>query len=466
MRRVVCISILSSLVGCATGAELDATLSSADAGAAHDTAQASTPGDTARPESAPETVDSAVEAPDVANASDASMSDGSVVPADASLGPPDVGDAADAPDAPAVDAPVAAPDTLDAEAAVDAFDSGAPPTDAGSLDSGGDAGVTALEAWIVRVGDGSAALTSDSTQVVIERRRLSDRVLVGTIALPKTASGSNRPFTLSGTATSEGAFARSADNHFATLAGYATGIGVASVKSTATSAVPRVVARIAADGTVDTSTTTTSCSGDNIRSAATADGSFYYLAGAVGGVTRIAHGGSGPALDVSGSGVGNARTVSFIGGALYGTTGASTLRMFAFASAIPSSLSSVVALPGSPTATTSPYALAGTSTSGSVVDRLYVCDDRATGGGPQRWRLASGTWTLDTTFTESGADIPCRGLAVLVAGSVVKVLVTTADNRLVAFSDSLVGVAKPAAEVIASAPSGTAYRGVVIAPAP
>lgn len=463
MRRVLCISILSSLVGCATGADVDATFPSADTGGAHDTAQASTHADAAQPESDQAIADSSAGAPEVALASDSSSSDGAVVPADASLGPPDVVDAVDAPP---VDAPVEAPDSLVAETAVDAFDSGALLTDADSLDSGGDAGVTVPEAWIVRVGDGSAALTSDSTEVVIERRRLSDKVLVGTIVLPKAASGSNRPFTLSGTATSEGAFARSADGRFATLAGYATGVGIASVKGTASSAVPRVVARIAADRTVDTSTTTTSCSGDNIRSAATLDGSFYFLAGAVGGVTRIAHGGSGLALDVSGSGVSNARTVSLIGGALYGTTGSSTLRMFSFASAIPSGVSSVVALPGSPTATTSPYALAGTSTSGSVIDRLYVCDDRATGGGPQRWRLASGSWTLDTTFTEAGADIPCRGLAVFVSGSAVKVLVTTADNRLVAFTDSLVGLAKPPSEVVASAPFGTAYRGVVIAPAP
>ena len=57
---------------------------------------------------------------------------------------------------------------------------------------------------VVRVGDGTAALSSSSTAVFVEERRL-DGSLVGTIALPTAAAGANQPLTMSGSAGSEGA---------------------------------------------------------------------------------------------------------------------------------------------------------------------------------------------------------------------------------------------------------------------
>jgi hypothetical protein len=231
--------------------------------------------------------------------------------------------------------------------------------------------------------------------------------------------------------------------------------------------VPRVVARVGADGEIDTTTSTTSHGGDNVRAAATVDGTSYWVAGASGGVTRIVHGGSGAATDISGSSVTNARTVEILGSTLYGTTGSSTLRMFAFGAALPTSASTATILPGTPTATTSPYAMAGIATAGSTIDRLYVCDDRSPGGGPQRWhRSSSGDWTLDTTFHEGTAEIPCRGIAVAVSGSTVTLVVTTSDSRLVAFIDTTTGLASPPSVVIATSPFGTFYRGLAFAPSP
>src|SRR5262249_7968644 len=64
---------------------------------------------------------------------------------------------------------------------------------------------------VVRVGAGSAALTSSSTAAFVERRYLDTGALVGTIALPIATNGSNRPLTLSGTTAREGVLSLSSD---------------------------------------------------------------------------------------------------------------------------------------------------------------------------------------------------------------------------------------------------------------
>src|SRR5262249_49388915 len=57
---------------------------------------------------------------------------------------------------------------------------------------------------VVRVGDGSAALTNSATAVFLDEID-STGTVVGTTALPTAVAGSNARLTLSGNATSEGA---------------------------------------------------------------------------------------------------------------------------------------------------------------------------------------------------------------------------------------------------------------------
>ena len=125
---------------------------------------------------------------------------------------------------------------------------------------------------VSRVGDGAAALSSAATAVFIEERRL-DGTLVGTVALPVAASGNNLPFANSGSATSEGSLALSADGHTLALAGYAAVPGTASVASSAAATVNRVIARVDAQGNVDTSTALAAAfDANNVRGAVSADG--------------------------------------------------------------------------------------------------------------------------------------------------------------------------------------------------
>src|SRR5262249_4348052 len=112
---------------------------------------------------------------------------------------------------------------------------------------------------VVRVGAaGDMTTLSGTSASVFLERRMSDGSLgaggTNPIALPTAASAANQPFTLSGSATSEGAIAVSADGLYVTLAGYGTGTGTATVSTTSSSTVNRVVARVDGAGDIDTST--------------------------------------------------------------------------------------------------------------------------------------------------------------------------------------------------------------------
>src|SRR5204862_488216 len=98
----------------------------------------------------------------------------------------------------------------------------------------------------------------------------------------------NLPLTNSGSASSEGALSLSGDGRFLVLAGYAAPPGTAGVAGSTTAAVRRVIGRIDAAGIIDTSSLlTTAFSANNVRSAASADGSGFWAAGAGGGTGGI-----------------------------------------------------------------------------------------------------------------------------------------------------------------------------------
>ncbi|MFC7480206.1 hypothetical protein ACFQX7_09365 [Luedemannella flava] len=136
---------------------------------------------------------------------------------------------------------------------------------------------------VLRVGTGSAALSSAATEAFLDEYTPAG-ALVRTVALPTTGTGANRRLTVSGSATTEGALARSADGRYLTLGGYDADPGTASVAGTAAATTARVVARVDGAGVVDTSTALTDAySGGNIRGAVTDDGSRFWTVGSAGG---------------------------------------------------------------------------------------------------------------------------------------------------------------------------------------
>ncbi|MBL8680082.1 MAG: hypothetical protein JNK05_12985 [Myxococcales bacterium] len=345
-----------------------------------------------------------------------------------------------------------------------------------------DGGPSARELWMLRVGVGAEALSNASTALFIERRSASDGAMRGAnIALPTAASGANQPITLSGTATSEGALLRSTDGRFVTFAGYGTAPGLASVASSASTMVPRVVARVAGAGTVDTRTTLgTAYTGNNVRSAFTTDGSAFWIGGtgSPGGVHYQLLGATTEPVNVLAM-PSNIRTVSIFEGQLFATASTSTpapgwYGVLRVGSSAPTTAGASATLESgfSMTSGPSPYGFVAFDRSPSVtgVDVMYVADDRApaSGGGVQRWSRATsaGAWTLDATFN-TGITAGVRGLAAWLEGTSVVLVAVTGENpsRVVRFDD-VAGSMPGMAVVLATAAANTQYRGVALAPTP
>jgi hypothetical protein len=325
---------------------------------------------------------------------------------------------------------------------------------------------------VVRVGDGAAALSSAATAVFVEERRL-DGTLVGTVALPIAAAGNNLPFTNSGSATSEGSLALSADGHTLALAGYAAVPGTASVASSAAATINRVIARVDVQGNADTSTALAAAfDANNVRGAVSADGTGFWVAGAggkTGGVWFVLLGArTGVQVAANPASV---RWPLIFGGQLFASASSGTfVNVFTVGAGLPQTAGQTnVSLAGMPTTgSSSPYAYVFFDLDPTVAgnDTLYVADDRAaaSGGGVQKWSLANGAWTLGPTFNVAVAPNGFRGLAGTLIGGRPTLVATSADTvpRLVTFVDD--GSAAIAGAVVATSPANTAFRGVALSP--
>ncbi|MBX3463907.1 MAG: hypothetical protein KF830_12115 [Planctomycetes bacterium] len=327
---------------------------------------------------------------------------------------------------------------------------------AAALAPAGIAQITPGNLLVLRVGTGSAALTNASTAVFLDEFTTTG-AFVQTIALPTAPSGGNLPLTTSGSATSEGFLTQSVDgNHFVAV-GYGAAPGIANIVGTASATTPRVVGRVALDGTVDTSTSIDNAfSANNIRSGCTEDGSQFWTVGANSGVVLVPFGGtSGTSLNAAAPT--NCRVVGIDRGQLYTTSGSGATQrcvntVGTGVPTVPGQTPTI--LPGMSSGTASPYDFwfADPST-------VYVADDRsvATGGGIQKWVESGGTWTLAYTLA-SGTSY--RGLSGIVSETGTTLFATAAvasANQLVSVVD--VGPTSTF-NVLAAAPTNTAFRGV------
>jgi hypothetical protein len=323
---------------------------------------------------------------------------------------------------------------------------------------------------VVRVGTGTATLDATTAAVFLDRFA-SDGTAGTSIAMPIAADGMSiqMAFTLSGNGTTEGALAGNPDGHFLTLAGY--GVAPGAPISNAL----RVVARIDAQGTVDTSTTLSNGFTTAVRGAVTDDGNQFWITGsgsgtggggATGGIWYELVGLTGGTQLVSSPS--SVRAISIVDGQLYADSGSGgTSNIFKVGTGMPTTFDPVTtALPGMPTSNLSPYGFAFFDRAGvKGIDTVYVADDRtvANGGGIQKWSFNGTTWSLTKTFS-NGITTGTRGLAAeVVAGKVVIYATTaeTAQNKLVKLIDD--GSANPAFVTLSTAAANTIYRGVAMA---
>jgi hypothetical protein len=313
---------------------------------------------------------------------------------------------------------------------------------------------------LVRVGDGAGALTNASAPVFIVPLLGvgSGQGTLGTpIALPTAAGGGNNAFTLSGTSSSDGNLNLSANGNFLTLAGYASAPGVASISGTTSAAVPRVVARVSGAGTVDTTTLMTAFNQDNVRGAASDDGTRFWVGGNGSGAPRgvvyvpLGNPAATPVTALQTT-VNNVRVPVVANGNLYFSTGSGTSGIYQVGAGLPTTSGQAVALKAG---AADPYSYVFTDAT-----TLYIAD-----GGIDKFFFDGANWIAKGT---AAAPTALKGLTGRLQNGVVQLYATALDgSEVFAFADSAASNANITGSftTIADAPANTAYKGVAFAPA-
>ncbi len=314
---------------------------------------------------------------------------------------------------------------------------------------------------VLRVGDGSAALSSAAQAIFLDQYAPvgSGQTPTYTLAIPSTGPDA---LTLSGTATSEGALSLSGNGLYLSFAGYNANAGTASIAGTASATVNRGAGLVTYDGQYTLAARTDQgFSGNNVRGAVTVDGSSFWMSGTGGS-------GSGGVWYVVGDSdtqvyntIGNLRVPNIFGGNLYFSTGSgSDTRGVHFFAGLPTAggatATQLLATGGS----SSPYDFA-LSPSGTV---LYVADDNTE--GIQRWEFNGSAWSLAYTLGTGVAGVGARGLTVDWSGTVPVLFAITEEttaNRLIRIEDT---GASAVAETLATAGANTVFRGVDFTPVP
>jgi hypothetical protein len=305
---------------------------------------------------------------------------------------------------------------------------------------------------VLRVGTGAAALSSAGTAMFLDEFTPTGTP-VQSIPVPTTTSGANLRMVMNGTSTAEGGLTISPDGRYVAFGGYDAATGTASISTTATATVNRVVGVLdLTTGTIDSSTRfTTAFSGQSLRGALT-DGTNVWAVGGTSGVQATTLGGAGTGTQLSTTPT-NLRRVEIFNGQLYiGAAAASFSGVSTVGAGIPTTSGQTTSLLSGFSGTQSSYDFwfADSST-------LFVADDRATasGGGIQKWTLSGATWSL--AYTMTGASVGLRGLTGLPGSGPTTLFGLTTDNRLVSVSDTGAGATFT---TLATGATNTALRGL------
>lgn len=328
---------------------------------------------------------------------------------------------------------------------------------------------------VYRVGDGSTGLVNTGSPVFIDEYTPSG-TLVQSIPLPTTVSGANKRLIASGTAGSEGLISRSGDGNYLLATGYDAPMPTTSLTGTASTAVNRVVARIAGNGTVDTTTALTdAATANNIRGAFSTNGTDIWTTGGAGGVRYTTFGGT-TSVQLSTTQA-NIRGVVVIGSQLYVTSGSGTNTnrgVNAVGTGTPTTSGQTITRLTGLTDTNCPstygFFFADLDAGVAGVDTLYVADDGA--GALTKFSLVGATWTANGTV---GADTDdYRGLTGVVNVGVVTLYATRKGGGAAAGGGELVTLSDSSGynaaftgtpTLLATAAANTAFRGVAFAPA-
>lgn len=333
-------------------------------------------------------------------------------------------------------------------------------------------GFTSGDLVVYRVGTGAAALSSASTAVTLDEYLPavpSQSAPAFSLAMP-IASGTGstpNPLTASGSATSEGGLTLSTDGTTLLVPGYDAAPGVSGISGTTGANDPREVAEVDAAGDINTTTTfgATAFSGNNIRSAASVNGSAVWAGGAGGteatngGVWYTTEGASTSTMLIGG----NYRWVNIFNSQLYSSSGSATAPAVIGVNQIGTGLPTTT---GQTTTTLNgvdssssgtPYAYLLLSEGGGGINTAYVADNTV---GIEKYSLIAGTWTAEGSIALPGIT----GLTGGISGSTVTLYATDPTN-LVQVSDPVgTGTLSGTLTSLATAATDEAFRGVAFAP--
>ncbi len=325
---------------------------------------------------------------------------------------------------------------------------------------------------VVRLGDGQAALASTGAAVFIDEYTTAG-TLVQSIAVPTDTTPTSHALIMSGTATSEGDISNSPNLKYAAFAGYERTLGTVtgSIASTHSDTLPRVVAILAADGSINLNSAFNDyANGNNPRSAfCNSTGDSIWMAGGTGGV-RLS-----PVFAVSGvdtstligtNSTGNMRFLRAFDGQLYISGSSGTPKgLMTIGTGIPTAINQTIAnLPGAAPTSGSPYSyfMADIDANTPGYDVLYVADD----GSPAitKYSLIAGLWVnMGTVGTTSDNFTGMVGSA---SDTTVTLYVTADGTDLETLTDTtgINGTLTATPTSIATAGVNMAFRGVAWAP--
>lgn len=322
---------------------------------------------------------------------------------------------------------------------------------------------------VIRVGDGSSAPTTAGTALFLDEFTVGGTG-VQSISMPTSSVGANRAITHNGTSTAALGLTRSGNGQFLFLGGYDATPGTV-VNNTDATAMNRVVARVDANGNIDTTTALSdaySTGTAGIRGVYSLDGSGFWLAGNGSSTTSgIRYATLGASTSTSVVQTPNTRVVSVWNGQLYASTMTSTFRgVNTVGTGLPTGTGEAFTLlNGFDPSSTAPqdaydFYFADATT-------LYVADNRtaASGGGIQKWTDVGGTWTYQYSLNDGTQGIR-RFAAVTAAGittfyATTATTSTTASNQLIVISDLGAG---SSSTLLATSPANTIFRGVAWTP--
>jgi len=324
---------------------------------------------------------------------------------------------------------------------------------------------------VSRVESGVSGLAGTGNVLFLDEYT-TDGFLIQSIPMPTSASGTNHRLVVAGSSVTEGGLSRSSDGRFLLLSGYDAPVPYpANLSGTSATTIPRTIGRMDSFGYLDTSTVRTDfASSGSPGSVVSPDGDFLWMTGSKGGIRYSAFGNAGGSTStLLNNEVQVPSHLAIVNGQLYLSRDGQSPKIVTVGPGLPTSGGQILGgLPGLPDAgSPDGFFLADLSDAVPGADTLYVADDTV---GLQKFSVVNSFWVSNGILGQDSDDY--RGLSAKIGNNGVtlfavrKALGAAGGGELVKITDTggHNGAFLGEPVVLSTAPAGSAYRGVSLAP--